>query len=75
MCPQGLWLRRSQVRAPLYLPTRYLRIGCGRLQRFSCPRTSNHAATVLQPEEYRAEQDRIRFRTRRLKTAQISGLS
>jgi hypothetical protein len=33
------------------------------------------AATVLQPEQYRAEQGRIRSRTKMPQTAQISGIS
>jgi hypothetical protein len=30
---------------------------------------------MLQPEQYRAELDRIRFRTRTPETAQLSGIS
>src|SRR5215203_7103560 len=37
--------------------------------------SNGYTATVLQPEQYRAELDRIRFRTRMPETAQLSGIS
>jgi hypothetical protein len=37
--------------------------------------TAERAATALQPEHYRAEHSRIRFRSEMLEAAQISGSS
>jgi hypothetical protein len=54
---------------------RVLREILRRLARILRIRRSNHAATMLQPEQYRAEHSRIRSQTKMRKTAQISKIS
>ena len=57
----------SPVRIRVPPLTKYLRVGYAP--------SKQRAATVLQPEQYRAELGRIRFRTRMPETAQLSGIS